>query len=346
MKNLLQSALARCNASRPPVWFMRQAGRYHSHYRQLRGRHSFEALCKQPALATEVTLGPIEDFDFDAAILFSDLLFPLEALGMPLKYDPGPQLGWHVRRHDDLQRLVLNDASVAALQFQGSAMRSIRERLPDSKGLLGFVGGPLTLFFYAAAGSHQGDLGVAHAGLADGRYAGFCEKLLPLLTQNILLQWRAGADCIAIFDTCAGELGAQAFGRWVVPQLTTVVDAVRRECPEARILYYSKGTDATHWRLLTDLKIDGIGVDWRTPLADVLHEFGAQWAVQGNIDPHTLLLPEADFLRSAEHFLSAVAALPAERRRGWICGLGHGVLPATPENHVRLFVDLQRELFT
>jgi uroporphyrinogen decarboxylase len=346
MKNLLQSALERTNASRPPVWFMRQAGRYHNHYRQLRARHSFEDLCKKPELATAVTLGPIDDFDFDAAILFSDLLFPLEALGMPLKYDPGPKLGWHVREHDDIQRLVLTDASVASLEFQGRALRAIRGRLPDSKGLLGFVGGPLTLFFYAAAGSHQGDLGIAHAGLPDGRYAAFCEKLLPLLTQNIVMQWRAGADCIAIFDTCAGELGPQAFARWVVPQLRDVVNAVRRECPDARILYYSKGTDAAHWRLLGEVRLDGIGVDWKTPIASVLAEFGAHWAVQGNIDPHTLLLPEADFLESVEQFFAPVAALPAGQRRGWICGLGHGVLPATPENHVRLFVDLQRELFT
>jgi len=343
--NLLQAALARNNTSRPPVWFMRQAGRYHNHYRQLRARHSFEDLCKKSELATEVTLGPITDFDFDAAILFSDLLFPLEALGMPLKYDPGPQLGWHVREREDLQRLSLTGASVDLLEFQAAALRSIRARLPDAKGLLGFVGGPLTLFFYAAAGSHQGDLGIAHAGLADGRYAGFCEKLLPLLAQNILLQWRAGADCIAIFDTCAGELGPQAFGRWVVPQLRSVVDAVRRECPDIRILYYSKGTEARHWRMLGEVRIDGIGVDWRTPIATVLEEFGTQWAIQGNIDPHALLLPEADFLRSVEQFFAPVAALPAERRRGWICGLGHGVLPATPENHVRLFIDLQRELF-
>ena len=345
MSNLFKAALARVNEQRPPVWFMRQAGRYHSHYHGLRAEHSFMDLCKRPELATAVTLGPIEAFDFDAAILFSDLLFPLEALGMPLSYEPGPTFGWQVRELEDLGRLDGSDGSVEQLDFQGQALRLIRGRLPASKGLLGFVGGPLTLFFYAAAGSHQTDLGVAHAGLPDGRYAGFCAKLIPLLAQNMALQWRAGADCIAVFDTCAGELDPAAFDRWVVPQLAALLAELQRLCPDARVLYYSKGTDARHWRRLESLPLAGIGIDWRTPLVEALEEFGDRWAIQGNFEPHAMLLPEADFLRSLERFFDPLLALPIRKRQGWICGLGHGVLPATPEHHVRLFVDLQRELF-
>jgi len=345
MSNLLQAALARENDRRPPVWLMRQAGRYHSHYRDLRTRHSFVDVCKNPGLATEATLGPIAAFDFDAAILFSDLLFPLEALGIPLDYEPGPTLGWRVREIADVDRLHVSESSLAGLDFQGQALRHIRERLPTSKGLLGFVGGPLTLFFYAAAGSHQGQLGEAHAGLTDGRYAGFCKKLIPLLSQNMASQWRAGPCCLAILDTCAGELDPIGFGHWVVPQLEALLAEFRRLCPDGRVLYYSKGTDARHWRLLEGLPIAGIGIDWRTPIADVLAEFGGLWAIQGNLDPHALLLPESDYLKSLEQFFDPVLALPASKRRGWICGLGHGVLPATPEHHVRLFVDLQRELF-
>jgi uroporphyrinogen decarboxylase len=343
--NLFKAALTRANEERPPVWFMRQAGRYHGHYRALRAEHSFIDLCKRPELATAITMGPMEAFDFDAAILFSDLLFPLEALGMPLSYDPGPKFGWQVRDLADLGRLDGHEHSIEALDFQAQALRLIRAQLPASKGLLGFVGGPLTLFFYAAAGSHQTDLGIAHAGLPDGRYAGFCEKLLPLLAQNIALQWRAGVDCVAVFDTCAGELDPPAFDRWVVPQLRDLLAEVQSLCPEARVLYYSKGTDARHWRLLGDLPLAGIGIDWRTPVVEVLEEFGDRWAIQGNFDPHAMLLPEADFLRSLERFFDPILALPIRRRQGWICGLGHGVLPATPENHVRLFVALQRELF-
>jgi uroporphyrinogen decarboxylase len=158
-------------------------------------------------------------------------------------------------------------------------------------------------------------------------------------------QWNAGPCCIAILDTCAGELDPAGFGRWVVPQLAALLSEFRQLCPAARLLYYSKGTDARHWRQLEGLPLAGIGIDWRAPLADALEEFGERWAIQGNLDPHALLLPEADYLKSLEAFFDPVLALPASRRRGWICGLGHGVLPATPEHHVRLFVDLQRELF-
>jgi uroporphyrinogen decarboxylase len=350
--NLFQAALARSNDARPPVWFMRQAGRYHGHYQKLRAQYSFIELCKQPEVATEVTLGPIEDFDFDAAILFSDLLFPLEVMGMSLEYSPGPKLGWYLQHPRDLQRLRCMEAgsraaaNPAELQFQAGALRAIRERLPASKGLLGFVGGPLTLFFYAAAGSHHGDLSPAHSGMGDGRYGGFVERLLPLLAQNMALQWRAGPDVIAILDTCAGELTPDAFSSQVVPVLRELLAEFHRLCPDGRVLYYSKGTDARHWQALCDLPIAGIGIDWHTPVAGALERFGDRWAIQGNFDPHALLLPESQFLRAAQRFFEPIQALPPALRRGWICGLGHGVLPSTPEKHVHLFLDMHKELFS
>jgi len=153
-RTALGRALARDNGGRPPVWFMRQAGRYHQHYQRLRARHEFIELCKNPELATAVTLGPIEDFGFDAAILFSDLLFPLEALGMGLSYAPAPALSWHLRSVADLARLHTGEQLVQQLQFQGEALQLIRRRLPPECGLIGFVGAPFTLYAYAVAGSH------------------------------------------------------------------------------------------------------------------------------------------------------------------------------------------------
>src|SRR5690606_2890909 len=129
--------------------------------------------CKNPELACETTLGPILDFVFDAAILFSDLLLLLDVLGMGLTYDIGPQLDWHLKSLKDLSRLNTDSSRIAGLEFQAEALRRIRQRLAPEKGLLGFVGGPLTLFFYAAAGSHQGDLHDAREGLRDGRFEGF-----------------------------------------------------------------------------------------------------------------------------------------------------------------------------
>ncbi len=346
MSNLFRAALARQNEGRPPVWLMRQAGRYHSHYRRIRERHSFVDLCKQPRIAVEVTMGPIQEFDFDAAILFSDLLFPLEAMGMPLDYAPGPKLGWHLERQEDLERFNGAGADARGLAFQAEALRGIRAQLPNDKGLIGFVGGPLTLFCYAVEGSHQGELASARAGLEDGRYEGFCERLIPLLARNMAQQWSADIDCLAILDTCAGELRPEEFARHVVPRLEQLLSEFYRFCPDGKVLYYSKGTDARHWRHLRRLKLAGIGIDWRVPLGEALAEFGEQWAIQGNFDPQALVLPEADFLRAAEQWFASVRKLPVALRRGWICGLGHGVLPPTPERHVHVFVDLQRELFS
>ena len=138
-QNLFLNTLNRKNSGRPPVWFMRQAGRYHAHYQALRKEHSFMELCKNPKLACETTMGPILAFDFDAAILFSDLLFPLEVMGMGLSYeDTGPQLNWYLRELSDLKRLRSGDQELEQLSFQAEAIRLIRKELSTNKGLLGF----------------------------------------------------------------------------------------------------------------------------------------------------------------------------------------------------------------
>ena len=173
--------------------------------------HTFIDLCKKPAVACEATMGPIRDFDFDAAILFSDLLFPLEVMGMGLKYDPGPKLGWHLRECADLKKLKGGAKKAAELSYQADAMRLIRSALPASKGLLGFVGGPATLFAYAVEGGHSGELASTKAGLTDGRFEGFNEQLLELLAENMALQARAGADTVAVLDTCAGEFDPEIY---------------------------------------------------------------------------------------------------------------------------------------
>src|SRR5215831_9592686 len=155
---VFRNALARRPQRTPPIWLMRQAGRYHRHYQALRAKYSFVDLCKQPELAAEVALGPVLDFDFDAAILFSDLLFPLEALGMGLEYsDRGPQLAWQLN-DKTISQLRLVDDAWPQLTFQGEAVRATRERLPDDRSLIGFVGGPWTLFVYAVEGTHKGSL--------------------------------------------------------------------------------------------------------------------------------------------------------------------------------------------
>ncbi len=229
---LLNAALNRRNTGRPPVWMMRQAGRYHSHYQMLKRHNDFIALCKQPALAAETALGPIHDFNFDAAILFSDLLFPLEAMGMGLVYDPGPKLAFHVKTPADAERLTGGADKAQFMNFQAEAMRLTRARLRADKGLIGFVGGPWTLYVYAAAGSHE-KAKDALGGLTNGVYEAFNGKLLDLLAANMLLQARAGAENVALFDTAAGEIDAATYGRHVVPVLADPARAL----PQARRPY-------------------------------------------------------------------------------------------------------------
>ena len=344
--NLFQAAIRRENTSRPPVWFMRQAGRYHSHYQNLKKTYSFMELCKKPEIACEAAMGPIRDFDFDAAILFSDLLFPLEVLGMGLRYDPGPKLDWHLRELADLKKLS-NEGVVLAKQlgFQAEAMSLLRKELPPSKGLLGFVGGPSTLFAYAVEGGHSGELASTKAGLRDGRFQGFNDRLLDLLAENMALQARAGADTVAVLDTCAGEFDPATYREFIVPSLRELFSKFQALCPQIPISYYSKKTGPEHWRALEGLPIAYKGIDWHHDIASVLREWHGRWAIQGNIDPDWLFLEPAELERRLREVFNRVLALPAEMRKGWICGLGHGILQKTPESSVRLFIRLQREMF-
>jgi uroporphyrinogen decarboxylase len=344
-ETLLAAALARRNAGRPPVWFMRQAGRYHRHYQALRARHEFIELCKVPALAAEVTMGPIEDFGFDAAILFSDLLFPLEAMGMGLRYEPGPKLGWHLRGRADLARLRGGLAAAADMEFQAEAIRQLRPRLGHERALIGFVGGPFTLYAYAVAGSHEGFTRQGLLGLEDGLYAGFCERLVELLAGNMALQARAGADCVALFDTAAGALDPAQFARHAAVPLAAVVARFRSMCPDTPLIYYSRDTGPAHWRALDPLDLQCLGVDWRCDLADTLRAQTPRWCLQGNLDPEWLLLPAAELDSRVRAVFARVLELPPAARAAWVCGLGHGVLQTTPEQNVRLVLEIQREMF-
>ena len=345
----LLAALACRNAGRPPVWFMRQAGRYHRHYQALRARHDFIDLCRIPELATEVTLGPIEEFGFDAAILFSDLLFPLEAMGMGLRYAPGPQLDWHLRELSDLARLRGGAAQAEHMNFQARALERLRARLPAETGLIGFVGGPFTLYAYATAGSHEGFARGGLNGLENGLYQGFNERLCELLAGNMALQARGGADCVAVFDTAAGTLDPAQFALHAAAPLAAVLRSFRAQCPQTPVIYYSRDTGPAHWEALRGLDLQCLGVDWRHDPVEVLREQrggGVQSrSVQGNIDPQWLLLEASELEPRLRQYFARLLEAPAALRSGWVCGLGHGVLQTTPESNVRLALRVQREMF-
>jgi uroporphyrinogen decarboxylase len=323
---------------------MRQAGRYHSHYQSLKRYNDFISLCKDPQLAAETALGPIHDFNFDAAILFSDLLFPLEAMGTGLRYDPGPKLDLHVRTLADVAQLKGGAEQVGFMQFQAEALRLTRARLRGDKGLIGFVGGPFTLYVYAAAGSHEAAQ-AALPGLTNGVYDAFNAKLLDLLVANMALQSRAGAECVALFDTAAGEIDASTYGTHVVPVLADLLTRFRKLDASTPVIYYSRGTGPEYWDLLQGLPFQCLGIDWRHDITEVLARYGGHWAIQGNVDPQWLHLPADELSHKLREYFGRVKALAPELRRGWICGLGHGILQRTPETNVHRFVELQREIF-
>lgn len=332
------AALTKNNRSTPPVWMMRQAGRYHTHYQALRSKHTFMELCKVPELAAEVAMGPIQDFDFDVAILFSDLLFPLEALGMGLKYDPSPELAWHLRA-DNFSKLKPWKEALPELEFQKHAMALTRKRLPKDKSLIGFVGGPFTLFTYAVEGAHKGSLQETKKLMP--MFSHFCETMLPLLIENIRLQFEGGAEVVMVFDTAAGEISPQLYADVVAPQLKRMAEAF-----PGKLGYYSKGTtwDHTVFAGFDKVAWAGLGFDHRFSLPQVLKQKTPGF-VQGNFDQALLFLEPSEFKKQLQIYFDSYLRLSSEERAPWVCGLGHGVLPATPEENVRTFVKMTREIF-
>lgn len=345
MNPKFQNALKSIPQAVPPIWFMRQAGRYHDHYQELKKKHSFVELCKIPELAAETAMGPIRDFDFDVSIYFSDLLFPLEALGMGLEYSPAPKLGWQLRDEAGLKNLRPVAEALPHLDFQRLALKATREVLPKDKSLLGFVGGPWTLFTYAVAGGHSGDLRDVKERLH--LFAPFCEVMVPLLIENIRLQKSSGPDAVMIFDTAAGELSPQLYHEHVVPQLQKLVAAY-----PGYLGYYSKMTGVDHLNhemFAQGSQWAGLGLDHRWDLAAHLkarnHQLPGKGFVQGNFDQALLFCESAELEKRVKAYLKDFVRLSPTERAGWVCGLGHGVLQHTPQNNVKRFVELVRETF-
>ncbi|MCB1160342.1 MAG: uroporphyrinogen decarboxylase, partial [Leptospiraceae bacterium] len=218
----------------PPIWMMRQAGRYHKHYQSLRKKYSFMELCKKPELAAEVALGPIQDFDFDLAILFSDILFPLEGLGMGLKYSDskGPELNWYLSE-DTIMNLSSEEEAISFLQFQAKALQYTRELLPPDKSLIGFIGGAWTLYCYAIEGKHSGNL--INPKIPISLRDKFLQIIESLLIKNIAMQLENQAEVVMVFDTAAGALSPFEFEQIVIPFLQKLGNTF-----PGKVAYYAK----------------------------------------------------------------------------------------------------------
>ncbi|MBI5477745.1 MAG: uroporphyrinogen decarboxylase [Deltaproteobacteria bacterium] len=318
--------LAACRrepVDRPPVWMMRQAGRYLPEYREVRGQVGFLELCKTPDLACEVTCQPIRRFGFDAAILFSDILIPVEAMGMPVEFveDLGPVLDAPIRLRGDLDRLRVPDPE-ATMPFVPEAVRRIRRALPATP-LIGFSGAPLTLAAYMIEGAGSKDFVELKRFLwADPEAA---RRLLRLVTDTVVLyleaQVAAGAQAVQLFDTWAGVLAPRDYDELVLPYVTEIVARLRpRGVP---IIYFVNGAAP----LLERMKRTGadvMGLDWRVDLGEARARLGPDVAVQGNLDPVALHAPPAVIAERTR------AVLAAGGGTGHVFNLGHGILPDTP----------------
>ncbi|MDI3317715.1 MAG: uroporphyrinogen decarboxylase [Bacillota bacterium] len=335
-----------------PIWLMRQAGRYLPEYRALQERHGFLTLVKTPELAAEVTLQPLRRFPLDAAILFADILLPLEAMGLGLRYEPGkgPLLDRPVRERRDVERLGAPPAR-EALAYVLEAARTVRAALAgrsEAEGgpvpLIGFAGGPFTLASYAVEGGGSRDFRRTKALLwqEPELWAVLMDRLTAVTVDYLAAQVEAGAQALQLFDSWAGTLAPEDYRQAVLPWTRRIADAVAQmRTPEGeRVpLIHFLTPSAGLLDLAAEAGGDVIGLDWRLELDWARRRLGPARPVQGNLDP--LLLAEAP----REVLEARVAAiLRAAGPRGHVFNLGHGVDPATPPEHVAWLVEAVHRL--
>jgi uroporphyrinogen decarboxylase len=322
---------------RRPVWLMRQAGRYLPGYSRIRAQVSFLELCRRPDLAAEVSLEPVELFGVDGAIVFSDILVPLQAIGVPLEFEDtgGPKITHPVRTAADVAALSEFDP-LEKTPWILETIIILTKSLPAETPALGFSGAPFTLATYAVEGRMTKDL--VHVKQMRWREPDTLRSLLDLLARTtvpyLAAQARAGASALQVFDTWAGQLSRDDWEEFALPPLRAVFDGVRKElgakCPP--LILYSQGTSP--WaELLPKAGADVYSVDWRLPLGEWKRRLAGA-PVQGNLDP-TALFGTAESVRAeARRMLDSVKGQP-----GVVANLGHGVIVGTPVQNVRAFVD-------
>ena len=330
MKPILDVLSGRAQAT-PPVWFMRQAGRYLPEYRALRERAgSFLDLCFTPELAAEVTLQPIRRVGFDAAILFSDILVVPHALGRTVTCEAGE--GPRLEPLDDAAGLngLASDADETIFAPVYEAVRRVKRELPANVALLGFCGAPWTVATYMVAG--RGTPDQAPARLMAYREAQAFARMIDILaavsSRYLIAQLRAGADAVQIFDTWAGVLPPAEFARWCIAPVQKIVANVRAEVPDAKIIGFPRGAGASLATYIDKVPVNAVSIDWTAEAHFIREHVQRKAAVQGNLDPLVLLAGGAALDRAVEEILENFSAGP------FIFNLGHGILPETPIAHV------------
>ena len=321
---------------RVPIWIMRQAGRYLPAYQEVRKKHDFLTMCHTPELSAEVTLQPIREFGFDAAIIFSDILIPFEPMGITVDFveGKGPQLAPQIRSRQDVKRLVDPDFETTTA-FLAEALKIVRRELPADKALIGFAGAPWTMACYGVEGMGSRNYAVLKTLMntePDTLHA-LLDKLTTALIRYLRLQLNAGVDAVQIFDSWADALSPEDYRTFAWPYLHRIFEALQSY--DAPKILFSKDAGAFVEKNVK-LPIDVLAVDWRVDLAALrkLHQNVGPAAWQGNLDPLTLLGRPEIMLEKAKHILQANAATP-----GYIFNLGHGITPPTPVENVRALVN-------
>jgi uroporphyrinogen decarboxylase len=315
--------------NRTPVWFMRQAGRYMPEYRAVRKQHSLLEICKKPALAAEVTITAAEILGVDAAIIFADLLLPLEVMGLPFHFSvgEGPVIERPIRSSDDIKHLRTDRA--AELGYVSEAVALVAKHFADRIPVIGFCGAPFTLASYMIEGGASRNYVHTKKMMynASAEWDALMAKLVAVTTEYSAEQVRAGADAIQIFDSWVGCLSIEDYCRYVLPHVTRMVKELQKV--GVPIIYF--GTDsATLLPAMRETGADVIGLDWRIPLDEGWKRIDYRAAVQGNLDPVLLFADWKELKSRAEDILHRAAG-----HAGHIFNLGHGILPETPVENVK-----------
>jgi uroporphyrinogen decarboxylase len=322
---------------RTPVWFMRQAGRYMPEYRAVRKSHSLIEICKNPQLAAEVTITAAEILKVDAAIIFADLLLPLEVMGLPFHFSAGegPVIERPVRSPEDVRRLRTDSA--ADLGYVAEAVKLVARHFGPKLPVIGFCGAPFTLASYMIEGGgsrhyvNTKKLMYSQPDVWDE----LLRKLVNVTAEYAAEQVRAGADVIQVFDSWVGCLSVEDYVQYALPRTTELVDNLKKS--GVPVIYF--GTDTAG--LLSSMREIGaevIGVDWRIPLDEGWSRLANRGSVQGNLDPVTLFADWETVKLRAKEVLDRAA-----RRSGHIFNLGHGILPETPMENVKALAAYVRE---
>ncbi|HEY6372009.1 MAG TPA: uroporphyrinogen decarboxylase [Candidatus Sulfotelmatobacter sp.] len=314
---------------RTPVWFMRQAGRYMPEYRAVRQQHSLLEICKKPAVAAEVTITAAEILGIDAAIIFADLLLPLEVMGLAFHFSAGegPVIEKPVRSKEDIANLRTDRAS--ELGYVSEAVALVAKHFGDRLPVIGFCGAPFTLASYMIEGG--GSRNYIHAKKmmynSPAEWDALMRKLVAVTAAYSADQVRAGADVIQIFDSWVGCLSPEDYRRYVLPHVTGMVKQLQKT--GVPIIYFATDS-ATLLPAIKETGADVIGLDWRIPLDEGWARLDHKCAVQGNLDPVLLFADWRELKARAEDILRRAAGRP-----GHIFNLGHGILPETPVDNVK-----------